>query len=200
MDWYIFLTPLLLLPIIFLFRLVGCSYPDFQYGDPPGDRPPLINITFELIVEDLIPPIQPNPIIYIWPKFTMVIDDGVFGPPILYLSTPISLGQTAPPFTFITIPTQVPAGNHTCSCDVFMLRLGMDVTTDPDNDNLPDAQQTEDNINDNPDQAVGQHLTGPAIVDPQTGFVADTVITFNLYYTQKVEGEYGDFSLEPKPL
>ena len=25
MDWYIFLTPLLLLPIIFLFRLVGCA-------------------------------------------------------------------------------------------------------------------------------------------------------------------------------
>jgi hypothetical protein len=25
MDWYIFLTPLLLLPIIFLFRLIGCG-------------------------------------------------------------------------------------------------------------------------------------------------------------------------------
>ena len=37
MDWYIFLTPLLLLPIIFLFRLVGCTldFDQFQVGRPP---------------------------------------------------------------------------------------------------------------------------------------------------------------------
>ena len=37
MDWYIFLTPLLLLPIIFLFRLVGCTldFDQFQGGRPP---------------------------------------------------------------------------------------------------------------------------------------------------------------------
>ena len=37
MDWYIFLTPLLLLPIIFLFRLVGCTldFDQFEVGRPP---------------------------------------------------------------------------------------------------------------------------------------------------------------------
>ena len=92
-----------------------------------------------------------------------------------------------------------------------MLRLDMDVTIDPNNPNLPPAQQTIDTINDNPDQPspdpsqwpnVGQPLIGPAIVDPQTGFVADTVITFNLYYKQTDDTQYvlDDFSLEPKPL
>jgi hypothetical protein len=202
MDWYIFLTPLLLLPIIFLFRLVGCSYPDFQYGDESGDDGddslPLINITFILNVVDLIPPILPNPILYIWPKFRVDDDDGS-EPSILYVSNPMSLGQTAPPFTFISVPTQVPAGKHTCSCDLFMLRLGLDgIPTDPtDQDKL---KQIYDSINDNPDQAVGRHLTGPAIADPQTGFVADTVITFNLYYQPKTSPatDYPpeDFSLE----
>jgi hypothetical protein len=202
MDWYIFLTPLLLLPIIFLFRLVGCGYPDFQYDTPPEENGtterPLINITFILNIVDPIPPIPPNPIIYIWPKFR--VDDGGSGPSIQYLSNPISLGQTAPPFTFISVPTQVPAGNHTCSCDLFMLRLDMDVTTD-------NSEQIIDSINDNPDQAVGQHLTGPAIVDPQEGFVAETEITFNLHYNQSDpdQTDYSlddfsfDFSLVPEP-
>jgi len=35
MNWYIFLTPLLLLPIIFLFRLVGCGLD--TSGIPRGD-------------------------------------------------------------------------------------------------------------------------------------------------------------------
>jgi hypothetical protein len=214
MDWYIFLTPLLLLPIIFLFRLVGCSYPDFQYrdgsGDDGDDSPPLINITFILNVVDLIPPILPNPILYIWPKFRVDDDDGS-GPSIQCVSNPISLNQQEPPFTFISVPTQVPAGNHTCSCDLFMLRLDMDVTIDPNNPNLPQAQQTIDKVNDNPDEPspdpsqwpnIGQHLTGPAIVDPPTGFVADTVITFDLSYKQTDDTQYvlGDFSLAPKPL
>jgi hypothetical protein len=192
MDWYIFLTPLLLLPIIFLFRLVGCGYPDFQYDNP---EPPLINLTFKLIIVDPIPQILPNPIIYIWPKFTMVVDDGVFGPPIQYASTPLSLGQTAPPFTFISVPTEVPAGNHTCSCDVFMLRL------DDESDEI-----TPQSIDQNPDQLGGEHfhLKGPAIVDPPEGFVADTDITFNLRYTQtdpnQTDYVLDDFSLEQEPL
>ena len=290
MDWYIFLTPLLLLPIIFLFRLVGCTqdFDELEVGDGDGDpdRPPtydfvgpsegetgvaskdftvslqtapasdltvtpaddgdggtfnptsvvlnatslsatfvyipasvgaktistfndggltdpapltyvstapLINITFKLIIVDPIPQIPPNPIIYIWPKFRL--DDGGSGPSIQYVSNPILLNQTEPPFTFESVPTQVPAGNHTCSCDLFMLRLGIDGIT-PDN-----AQQIIDSINADPDQAVGQHLTGPAIVDQ--GFVADTEITFNLHYTQTPGTEdylLDDFSLEQEPL
>ena len=177
MDWYIFLTPLLLLPIIFLFRLVGCTqdYAGFEVGggeggpdlattytltgpdtlesgvdskdftvslppgqtvpedvtvmpdnggrpgtftpptvvltkdspsasatffyhpdsggattisttndkgltDPPSlkydvSTPPSINITFKLIIVDPIPQIQPNPIIYIWPRFRVTTVD-----------------------------------------------------------------------------------------------------------------------------
>src|SRR5262245_60450983 len=37
MDWYIFLTPLLLVPIIFLFRLVGCGLDTSGDPGPPGD-------------------------------------------------------------------------------------------------------------------------------------------------------------------
>jgi len=39
MDWYIFLTPLLLLPIIFLFRLVGCgtTFTGFDGDDKDSD-------------------------------------------------------------------------------------------------------------------------------------------------------------------
>ena len=277
MDWYIFLTPLLLLPIIFLFRLVGCTqdYAGFEVGggdggdgdgdpnlattytltgpdtleagvdskdfkvslppgqtvpedvtvmpdnggrpgtftpptvvltkdspsasatffyhpdsggattisttndkgltDPPSlnydvSTPPSINITFKLIIVDPIPQFQPNPIIYIWPRFR--VDDGGSGPSINYVSDPI----LEPPVTWESVAIQVPAGNHTCYCDLFMLRLGLDGIT------LDNAQLTEESINANPDHQAGQHLIGPAIVDQ--GFVADTEITFNLHYTQ----------------
>jgi hypothetical protein len=296
MDWYIFLTPLLLLPIIFLFRLVGCGLDtsgvfgrpddgdggddgattytltgpdtleagvdskDFTVSLPPGQTvpedvtvmpdnggrpgtftpatvvltkdspsasatfiyhpdsdgattisttndkgltnppslnydvstPPSINITFKLIIVDPIPQIQPNPIIYIWPRFR--VDDGGSGPSINYVSDPI----LEPPVTWESVAIQVPAGNHTCYCDLFMLRLDMDVTIDPNNPNLPPAQLTEESINANPDHQAGQHLTGPAIVDQ--GFVADTDITFNLHYTQSdpdaTDYNLDDFSLE----
>src|SRR5437867_10382621 len=55
MDWYIFLTPLLLLPILFLFRLVGCTQDFDQFegdgrdygdeGDDGPDRLPTYNFT-----------------------------------------------------------------------------------------------------------------------------------------------------------
>jgi hypothetical protein len=161
---------------------------DYPAGDFLLTTQPPINITFEFNIADPIPSILPNPIIWIWPKFR--VDGGGSGPSVPYVSHPM-LGETGPPFTFKSVAIQVPAGPHTCYCDVFMLRLDIDVTA-------ADSQETIESINDNPDQAVGQHLTGPAIVDPQTGFVADTVITFNLHYTQSVENDYlpEDFSIE----
>jgi hypothetical protein len=287
MDWYIFLTPLLLLPIIFLFRLVGCTqvlgiapWPrgegddggdlattytltgpdtletgvdskDFTVSLPTGQtvpedvtvmpdnggrpgtftpptvvltkdspsasamfiyhpdsdgattisttndknltNPPSLNydvstapkITFKLIVVDAIPPNLPNPIIYIWPRFRV---DDESGPSILYASGP---HLDPPPVTWESVPAPVSAGNHTCYCDLFMLRLGLDGIT-PDN-----AQLTEESINDMPDYQAGRPLKGTAV---DQGFVADTDITFNLHYQQSdpdaTDYNLDDFSLE----
>jgi hypothetical protein len=263
MDWYIFLTPLLLLPIIFLFRLVGCmlDFDQFEVGRPPTyklegpdpsegevdvesenftvsllsgqmvtvtpnddgdggtfsptgpfqlnsdipsatftykpasvgqktiatendegatDPPPipynsyqLINITFKLVILNDIPTNLDNPIIYIWPRFR-VDDEDRSEPSIPYASDQPHLDP--PPVTWESVAIQVPAGNHTCYCDLFMLRLGLDGIT------LDNAQLTEESINANPDHQAGRALTGPAIVDQE--FVADTDITFTLHYTQ----------------
>src|SRR6266536_4455247 len=130
MDWYIFLAPLLLLPIIFLFRLVGCSYPDFQYrdngDDGEDDGAPLINITFVLNIVDPIPAILPNPVYYIWPKFT--IDAGE---PIDYTdytqTIPPGVANGLPKFTITSVQVAVsPGEQHICSCDVYITRRGID--------------------------------------------------------------------------
>jgi len=284
MDWYIFLTPLLLLPIIFLFRLVGCTqdYAGFEVGGGDGgpdrlptytlegpspskgemgvesenftvsllsgqmvtvtpnddgdggtfsptgpfqlnsdtpsatftytpasvgqktiatendegatDPPPipydsyqLINITFKLVILDEIPTNLDNPIIYIWPRFR-VDDDDKSEPSIPYASDQPHLDP--PPVTWDSVPIQRPSGKHTCYCDLFMLRLGLDgITGDT-------AQQTEASINTNPDHQAGRPLIGTAIVDHE--FVADTDITFNLHYTQTPGTDYNleDFSLD----
>jgi hypothetical protein len=189
MDWYIFLTPLLLLPIIFLFRLVGCSYPDFQYRDDGDGGPSEINITFKLIIADPIPPLVHNPdlIKYIWPMFT--IDPG--GEPIGYAggSPQQMFPQTNPPgefdkpFTITSDKVPVPAGTHTCSCDVYVTRYNID------DEEPPKPLFTADH-----------HLRGP---EPalQTGFgeISDNVITFILNYTRTSDTEYlaSDFVLTP---
>ncbi len=57
MDWYIFLTPLLLLPIIFLFRLVGCTqdYAGFEVGGGEGgDGDPNLATTYTLTGPDTL--------------------------------------------------------------------------------------------------------------------------------------------------
>jgi len=184
MDWYIFLTPLILLPIIFLFRLVGCSYPDFQYrddGDDGDDGGPLINITFKLIIADAIPPILHNPdlIKYIWPKFT--IDAGQ---PIGYADQypqTITAGVFDKPYTITSDKVPVPAGTYTCSCDVYITRS---------NDVPPDQPLWD----------LEHHLIG-AEQAPQTGFgeISDNVITFLLNYTPTSTTEYlaSDFVLTP---
>ena len=185
MAWYIFLTPLLLLPILFLFRLVGCSYPDFQYrddGDGGDGGPSEINITFKLIIADPIPPLVHNPdlIKYIWPMFTI---DG--GQPIGYADQypqTITAGVFDKPFTITSDKVSVPAGDHPCSCDVYITRYNID--EDPDK----------------PLWSPEQHLIGP---EPalQTGFgeISDNVITFILNYTRTSDTEYlaSDFVLTP---
>jgi hypothetical protein len=263
MDWYIFLTPLLLLPIIFLFRLVGCTldFDQFQVGRPPTynlegpdpsegevdvesenftvsilsgdmvtvtpnddgnggtfdptgpfqlnsdipsatftykpasvgqktiatendegatDPPPipynsyqLINITFKLVILNDIPTNLENPIIYIWPRFR-VDDEDRSEPSIPYASDQPHL--VPPPVTWESVAIQRPSGKHTCYCDLFMLRLGLDGIT------VDNAQQTEASINANPDHQAGRALIGTTIVDQE--FVADTDITFTLHYTQ----------------
>jgi len=188
MDWYIFLTPLILLPIIFLFRLVGCSYPDFQYrddGDDGGDGGPLINITFKLIIADAIPPILHNPdlIKYIWPKFT--IDAGQ---PIGYADQypqTITAGVFDKPYTITSDKVPVPAGTYTCSCDVYITRYNID--EDPDK----------------PLWSPEQHLIGPETA-PQTEFQSDIVLTFILNYNpaSSPPTDYlaSDFLLTPPPI
>ena len=266
MNWYIFLTPLLLLPIIFLFRLVGCgldtsgsSQGDGDDGGDGGpDRPttydftgpstgetgvastdftvslqtvpasvtvtpndsgnggtfdpqsvllttdspsatftytpasvgnktisttndgtltdpapltyvstaPLINITFVLNIVDSIPLIQPNPIYYIWPKFT--IDNGEaieyvagFAPKDV---TVTPAGTEYNPFTIKGGPVQVPAGPHICSCDVYITRLN------------------DGNEANNPLWDPEHHLIGPETYGTVFGEISDNVITFILRY------------------
>jgi len=193
MDWYIFLTPLLLLPIFFLFRLVGCSYPDFQYrddGDDGDDGGPLINITFELIIVNEIPPIPhvDNLILYIWPMFTI---DPPGGEPIGYAggspqqmfpqtNTP---GLFDKPFTITTDKVPVQAGTYKCYCDVYITRS---------NDVPPDQPLWD----------LEHHLKG-AEQAPQTEFQSDIVLTFILNYTP-TEGATDylatDFLLTPPPI
>ena len=191
MDWYIFLTPLILLPIIFLFRLVGCTtdYADFTTRGDGGDG--LINITFKLIIADPIPPLVHNPdlIKYIWPKFTIDpgepgskgISEGTIGYADSYPQN-ITPGVFDKQITITTNPVQVPAGPHTCSCDVYMTRLNIDV--DPDK----------------PLWSPEQHLIGP-VPAPQTEFgeISDNLITFLLNYTRTSDAEYlaSDFVLTP---
>jgi hypothetical protein len=189
MDWYIFLTPLLLLPIIFLFRLVGCTqdYAGFEVGDG-GDGGPLINITFVLNIADPIPPIvhNPNLIKYIWPMFT--IDGGEpigydGGSPQQMFPQTITPGVFEKPFTITSDKVPVQAGTHTCSCDVYITRYNID------DEEPPKPLFTADH-----------HLRGP---EPalQTGFgeISDNVITFILNYTRTSDTEYlaSDFVLTP---
>ena len=193
MDWYIFLTPLLLLPILFLFRLVGCSYPDFQYrddGDDGDDGGPLINITFELIIVNEIPPIPhvDNLILYIWPMFTI---DPPGGEPIGYAggSPQQMFPQTNPPggfdkaFTIASDKVPVQAGTYKCFCDVYITRS---------NDVPPDQPLWD----------LEHHLIG-AEQAPQTEFQSDIVLTFILNYTP-TEGATDylatDFLLTPPPI
>jgi hypothetical protein len=264
MNWYIFLTPLLLLPIIFLFRLVGCGLDTSGIpgdgddgGDGGPDRPttyaftgpktgetgvaskdftvslpsgqtvpasvtvtpsdggdggmfeptsvvltpgsssatftytpasvgdktisttnddaltdpapltyvstaPLINITFVLSIVDSIPLIQPNPLYYIWPKFT--IGDGE---PIDYVvgHTPQDVtveGTAYTPFTIEGGPVQVPAGTQ-CSCDVYITRL------------------SDGNDANHPIWDPDHHLIGAVTVETPFG-ESDIFITFILSY------------------
>jgi hypothetical protein len=58
MDWFVLLTPILLLPIIFLFRLIGCELDTtggLALSKERGKRIFFSNA-------NTIPPIQPNPI------------------------------------------------------------------------------------------------------------------------------------------
>jgi len=185
MDWYIFLTPLLLLPILFLFRLVGCTqdYAGFEVGDGDdgGDGGTLINITFVLNIVDPIPAILPNPIYYIWPKFT--IDAGE---PIDYTdytqTIPPGVANGLPKFTITSDKVPVPAGTHNCFCDVYITRYNID--EDPDK----------------PLWSPEQHLIGPEPgLQTEFGEISDNVITFLLNYTRTSDTEYlaSDFVLTP---
>ena len=199
MDWYIFLTPLLLLPIIFLFRLVGCSYPDFQYrddgedGDDGNDGVPLINITFELIIVNAIPPIPhvDNSLLYIWPMFTI---DPPGGEPIGYAggSPQQMFPQTNPPggfdkaFTIASDKVPVQAGTYKCFCDVYITRS---------NDVPPDQPLWD----------LEHHLIG-AEQAFQTEFQSDIVLPFILSYnpassppTDYVPGDFGLTPAQPIP-
>jgi hypothetical protein len=192
MDWYIFLTPLLLLPILFLFRLVGCSYPDFQYrddGDGGDGGPSEINITFKLIIADPIPPLVHNPdlIKYIWPMFTIDTPEPIGyagGSPQQMFPQTNPPGEFDKPFTITSDKVPVPAGEHNCSCDVYITRLNID--EDPDK----------------PLWSPEQHLIGP---EPalQTGFgeISDNVITFILNYnpatSPPTDYPASDFELTP---
>ena len=185
MDWYIFLAPLLLLPIIFLFRLVGCTLDtagtpvDGGDGDG-GDGARSKNITFKLVIVDLIPVIDPNPIWYIWPKFT--IDPGEPDE----IQVPYSPPQTITPGTEIpalTIlesdPVAASPETHTCSCDVFITRFA-----DPNRDQPPGDG----------------HLIGPVTVD-LPGDINQDIAKFDLNYNQTSPFDVlpGDFSLNPTP-
>jgi hypothetical protein len=182
MDWYIFLAPLLLVPIIFLFRLVGCTQDFDALGrgdgapDQTPDQPPY-NITFILNIVDGIPFIDPNPIYYIFPKFT--IDDGdpieypqlVDSPP----QEPFTAGVGLNPFKITTDPVQVPWTGldipYICSCDVYWTRTGIELTDDQLNKPLWTPEQ---------------HVTGPASAQvPFDGQISNDIsITFKLTYTR----------------
>jgi hypothetical protein len=198
MNWYIFLTPLLLLPIIFLFRLVGCGLDTSGIprgdGDDGDDGGPLeINISFELMIADAILPIAHNDnlIQYIWPMFTIAPYDGSAGEPIGYAggSPQQMFPQTNPagvfntPFTITSDKVPVQAGTYTCFCDVYITRS---------NDVPPDQPLWD----------LEHHLIG-AEQAPQTEFQSDIVLTFILNYTP-TEGatDYlaSDFLLTPPPI
>ena len=174
MDWYIFLTPLILLPIIFLFRLVGCTqdYAGFEVGggDDGGDGGTLINVTFVLNIVDPIPAILPNPVYYIWPKFT--IDAGE---PIDYTdytqTIPPGVANGLPKFTITSVQVAVsPGEQHICSCDVYITRRGIDEdSAKPDWTTWTTSSE--------------QHLVGPDTVEIGDGYTGDGVIAFNLNYT-----------------
>ncbi len=136
--------------------------------------PPMINITLKLILEDaILPLVGPghtiNPIHYIWPKFT--IDDGeairyAGGSPQQMFPQPNPAGSFPEQLTIASEKVPRPAGNHTCSCDVYITR---------DSDLNPD----------NPSWTPEQHLIGPQPPQPaaQTDFQSDIVLTFKLNYT-----------------
>jgi hypothetical protein len=187
MDWYIFLTPLLLLPIIFLFRLVGCGYPEFGWRRDGAPGPEIgVKITFKLNILDPIPFIDPNPIYYIFPKFTIDDPDGEpigYDPP-PQDNTPFTAEVGLLPFTITSVPVQVLAGDHTCYCDVWITRTGIDA---------------------DPNKPYGEHLIGPITKaglfakKGNSGNLSEYVVTFNLSYTRTSANDYPatDFQLTP---
>jgi hypothetical protein len=162
MDWYIFLAPLLLLPIIFLFRLVGCTLDTRGAGGGRGDGAPdgtpLANVKFVLNIVGPIPFIPPNPIYYIWPKFKIDPGPGAIDLPYSQTIPPATETNGYPQFT-TSDPVAASPGTHICSCDVSITRLN-----DP-NPDQPDSQ------------LIGSETVEKVFVE------GENVITFNLIYT-----------------
>jgi hypothetical protein len=126
MDWYIFLTPLLLLPIIFLFRLIGCGLDEHGgYSGPGYSGPPYTtNGKTFILTTNGIPETSVNPINSLTPVFLIGLDYQFIGPTYNVIHPNGVPGRTIGPANDVTIPSNL---TIECACYVYFTRVGKPV-------------------------------------------------------------------------